>query len=121
MLSYVAHLTHKRGDDSDGANLVSCSVSQFFPLFATLCTEPAKLQCPRAFLNKNTGVGCHFLLQGIFLTQGIKPTSPVSPALQADSLPAEPFRVAPSRDVKRCVNKMTSHGGKSDKENKAGQ
>jgi len=24
----------------------------------------------------NTGVGCHFLLQGIFLTQGIKPRSP---------------------------------------------
>ena len=34
---------------------------------------------------KNTGVGCHFLLQGIFLTQKIKPTSPVSPALQGDS------------------------------------
>ena len=33
---------------------------------------------------KNTGVGCHFLLQGIFLTQG---SNPVSPALQADSLP----------------------------------
>ena len=25
----------------------------------------------------NTGVGCHSLLQGILLTQGIKPTSPV--------------------------------------------
>ena len=24
------------------------------------------------FLDKNTGVGCHFLLQGIFLTQGLK-------------------------------------------------
>ena len=68
VLSYVAHLTQKRGDDSDGANLVTCSVSQFFPLFATLCTEPAKLQCPWAFLNKNTSMGCHFLLQGIFLT-----------------------------------------------------
>ena len=67
VLSYVAHLTQKRGDDSDGANLVTCSVSQFFPLFATLCTEPAKLQCPWAFLNKNTGMSCHFL-QGIFLT-----------------------------------------------------
>ena len=34
----------------------------------------------------NTGVGGLFLLQGIFLTQEIKPRSP---ALQADSLPAE--------------------------------
>jgi len=28
------------------------------------------------FPGKNTGVGCHFLLQEIFLTQGIKPASP---------------------------------------------
>ena len=25
------------------------------------------------FLGKNTGVGCHFLLQGIFKTQGLNP------------------------------------------------
>ena len=25
------------------------------------------------FPGKNTGVGCHFLLQGIFLTQGLNP------------------------------------------------
>ena len=28
------------------------------------------------FLGKNTGVGCHFLLQGIFLTQGSNPGIP---------------------------------------------
>jgi len=27
--------------------------------------------CPGDFPGKNTGVGCHFLLQGIFLTQGL--------------------------------------------------
>ena len=31
---------------------------------------PARLLCPWDFPSKNTGVGCHFLLQGIFLTQG---------------------------------------------------
>ena len=31
---------------------------------------PAKLPCPWDFLGKNTEVGCHFLLQWIFLTQG---------------------------------------------------
>ena len=36
---------------------------------------------------KNTGVGCHALLQGIFPTQGLKPRAP---ALQAESLPSEP-------------------------------
>ena len=31
--------------------------------------EPARLLCPWDFTVKNTGVGCHFLLQRIFLTQ----------------------------------------------------
>ena len=31
--------------------------------------EPARLLCPWDCPGKNTGVGCHFLLQGIFLTQ----------------------------------------------------
>ena len=43
------------------------------------------------FPGKNTGVGYHFLLQGIFLTDpGIKPTSLTSPALAAGSLPLAP-------------------------------
>ena len=33
------------------------------------------------FSSKNTGVDCHVLLQGIFLTQGLNPTSLTSPAL----------------------------------------
>ena len=40
--------------------------------------------------SKNTGVSWHFLLQGNLPDPGIKVTSSVSPALQADSLPAEP-------------------------------
>ena len=48
--------------------------------------QPARLLGPRNSPGKNTGVGCHALLQGIFPTQG----SPRSPTLQADSLPAEP-------------------------------
>ena len=48
---------------------------------------------------KNTEVGCHFLLQGIFPTQGsklglqkkkLKKKETGSPALQADSSPSEP-------------------------------
>ena len=31
--------------------------------------QPDRLLCPWNFPGKNTGVGCHFLLQGIFLTQ----------------------------------------------------
>ena len=33
--------------------------------------QPAKFLCPRDFLGKNTGEGCHFLLLGIFPTQGL--------------------------------------------------
>ena len=38
--------------------------------FATQQTVAARLLCPQDFPSKNTGVGCHFLLQEIFLTQG---------------------------------------------------
>ena len=40
--------------------------------------QPTRLLCPWNFPGKNTGVGCHFLLQGIFLTQR---SSFASPAL----------------------------------------
>ena len=33
---------------------------------------PSKILCPWNFPGKNTGAGCHFLLQGIFPTQGLK-------------------------------------------------
>ena len=34
------------------------------------------MQAPWDFLGKNTGVGCHFLLQETFLTQGPNPGLP---------------------------------------------
>ena len=53
-------------------------------LFTSLRTR--RFLCPWDFSGKNTGVGCHFLLQGIFLTQGFEPASPAAPELQVDSL-----------------------------------
>ena len=35
--------------------------------------QPTRLLCPCDFPGKNTGMGCHTLLQGIFLTQGSNP------------------------------------------------
>ena len=68
--------------------MLVCS-TEFSPSFMANSLGPhglylALLLCPWDFPAKNTGVGCHFLLQGIFLTRGSKPTSP---AWQADSLP----------------------------------
>ena len=40
-------------------------------LCPTLCDPLDWSFCPWDFQGKNTGVGCHFLLQGIFLTQGL--------------------------------------------------
>ena len=40
----------------------------------TLCDPmDTRLLRPWGFLGKSTGVGCHFLLQGIFPTQGLNP------------------------------------------------
>ena len=39
-------------------------------LFVTHGLRPTRLLCPWHLPGKNTGVGCHFLLQGIFLIQG---------------------------------------------------
>ena len=43
--------------------------------------QPARLLCPWDSPGKNTGVGCHFLLQGIFTNQGSNPRLLQSPAL----------------------------------------
>ena len=49
-----------------------CMLSHFshVQLFVTLWTEAAKLLYPRDSPGKNTRVGCHALLYGIFPTQG---------------------------------------------------
>ena len=49
-----------------------CSVQSLsrVRLFATPWTVATRLLCPWDSPGKNTGVGCHFLLQGIFPTQG---------------------------------------------------
>ena len=44
-------------------------------LFVTSWTAAHQAR-PRNSPGKNTGVGCHFLLQGIFLTQGLNPGLP---------------------------------------------
>ena len=70
-------ITHVEGDvdgensgrEETGGGLVikSCLT------LATPWTVAHRLLCPWGFPRKNTGVGCHFLLQGIFPTQGSNP------------------------------------------------
>jgi len=55
--------------------------------FATPWTVAARLLCPWNFPGKNSGVGCHFLVMGIFPTQGSNPSVLHLLHWQADSLP----------------------------------
>ena len=74
-------------------------------LFETPWTEPTKLLRPWVSPGKNTRVGCHFLLQGIFPTQGSNPGIESGfPALEADALTSEPPG-KPRDNVKESTNK----------------
>ena len=50
-----------------------CMLSHFscVLLFATLWAEATRLLCPWDSPGKSTEMGCHFLLQGIFPSQGL--------------------------------------------------
>ena len=74
-------------DFSSGGNpgycLLACVLSRV-QLFATLWTTAHQAPLSCNFPGKNIGVGCYFLPQGIFPTQG---SNPHLLHLQADSLP----------------------------------
>ena len=53
-------------------------------------SHQGSLLCPWDSPGKNTGVGCHALLQGLFPTQGWNPSLLCPPHWQVDSLPLAP-------------------------------
>ena len=59
-LSFKVQLCH---------SLSCCLVIKSCPTLQSSGLKPTSLLCPWGFSGKNTGVGCHFHLQGIFLTQ----------------------------------------------------
>ena len=66
----------------------ACILSlQSCPTLRPLGLWPARLLCPWDSSGKNTGVGCRFLLQGIFQTQGSNMCLLCLLYWQADSLP----------------------------------
>ena len=73
-------------------SLCACMLSHFsrVRLFATLWTVACRLLCPWDSPGKNTGVGCHALLQGTFLTQGSNPCLLSLLHWQVGSLPLAP-------------------------------
>ena len=63
------------------------SACSFMSDSATHGLQPTRLLCSWDFPSKNTGVGCHFLLQEIFPTQGQNPSLLHLLYCQAVSLP----------------------------------
>ena len=70
-------------------SMVACSVTKSCLTRRLHGLYPARLLCPWNSRGRNTGVGCHFLLQGIFPTQG---SNPGFLPWQADSLPLSHLR-----------------------------
>ena len=65
----------------------TCAHAQLCPTVTPVGCNLPRLLCPWNFPDKNTGMGCQFLLQGIFLTQGLNPCLLRLLHWQADSLP----------------------------------
>ena len=59
-------------EEALGQGVCVCSVTQLCPTLRPHGLQPSSLLCPWDFSGRNTGVGCHFLLQGIFLIQRSK-------------------------------------------------
>ena len=74
-------------------------------LFVTLWIIAHQLLCPWDFSSKNTGMCCHFLLQGIFPTQGSNLHLLCFLYWQLDSLPLVP----PARQTAWILS-ITLHG-----------
>ena len=69
-------LMGKRGQEAKKLLFILESESEVAQLCPTLCNPMGRIAFQAPLWNspdKNTGVGCHFLLQGIFLTQGSNP------------------------------------------------
>ena len=84
----------------------------------TLCDpmdySRTRLLCPWDSPGKNTGVGCHFLLQGIFPTQGSNPSLLCLLHGQVGSLPLSPVPSKIDFKAKTVIrNKGTFYNDKS--------
>ena len=89
-------------DGTSWALISVCAPSPFsrVRLFETRWAVPARLLCLCESPGKNTGVGCHALFQGIFLTQGSNLCLLCLLLWQVGSLPLAPLG--------KLINKYTN-------------
>ena len=85
------------------SHMLSCFMHVW--LFAAQWIIAHRLFCPRDSPGKNTGAGCHALLQGFFLTQGSKPHFLCLLHWQSGSLPltspGKPHTMTTSRQIQK--------------------
>ena len=88
-----------------GVRACVCVLSHVL-LFVTPWTVPHQALLSIEFPGKNTGLGCHFLLQRVFLTQGLNPHLLCLLHWQANSLPTAPTGKS------RCISEGLSEFAK---------
>ena len=77
----TAHRKSDWGTEPSSVNLPACALTQACPtLYNPVACSPPGSSVHRIFPDKNPGVGCQALLQGIFPTQGSNPLLFTSPA-----------------------------------------
>ena len=91
---------------------IVCVITQLCP---TLCDSqewwPTRLLCPLNFPGKNTGEGCHFILQEIFLIQGQTEVSCIADGFFIFAPAGKPF----DRLTGHNQTKVEWHHGKTQK------
>ena len=99
MKNFSAFLDMRRYQNVSLRSVPSCSVMSVSFVTPGIM-QPARLLCTWTFSGKYTGAGCHFLLQGIFPTQGLKLKLSLLHLLlwQLDSLPLEPPGIPPAQE-----------------------
>ena len=91
--SYVCNIRSRPSSRPEISKFLLLAVLSHSVVFNSLWPhrlQPTRLLCPCDFPGKNTRVGCHFLLQGIFLTQRWNQHLLHLLHWQTDSLPLAP-------------------------------
>ena len=85
-----------------------------------------KLLCPWDFPGKSIGVGCHFLLQGIFLTHGLNPclllcNQTLYPLSYQGNPQGQPTALAGNRSLVNCLKGSYAHQYTTNAESERGK
>ena len=93
---HIIPLGHGSKRNSASHNSCCCCCSVVAGALRPHGLQPARLLCPWDSPGQNTGVGCHALLHGIFLTQGQTEASCTAGRFFTTELPGKPLIQGPT-------------------------